>query len=476
MRRISAGFRAAIALLCAWVAAPSLGQDLALPGPYSAGWRQVTVTRANNTTFTAQLFYPATSRGLNAPYTGAGAPYAAVSFGHGFVQAVTNYQSTLEHLATHGYLVIASESEGGLFPSHQNFANDLSRCLTWLEQQHATPASWLFQQVDTASFGMSGHSMGGGASVLAAAADARVRVLANLAAANTNPSAIVAAGALRTPAFYLSGSSDTIVPVGGNGQPMYAGTLGPRAIPVIQGGFHCGFLDASGFGCDNGALPRAQQLEITRRMLATVFNLYLKHDQSRWRQVWGDQADADPRVLTQRSPAIDLIVPTAPLRAPGNAGAGAGSIPPGSAMITVTNTGPVASAFALDVEGLPAGWSSVVTPGMTAALAPGGAAQALLTIVAPTGGAGLTASAMVSARSLADGGTRAFGVVGAIRVCVGDATGDNAVTFADLNTVLGEFGQSGPPGALAGDVSGDGLVNFVDLNIVLGAFGTVCAG
>lgn len=58
--------------------------------------------------------------------------------------------------------------------------------------------------------------------------------------------------------------------------------------------------------------------------------------------------------------------------------------------------------------------------------------------------------------------------------CPGDTNGDRVVDFADLNTVLSQFGQTGPPGTLAGDVNDDGFVSFTDLNIVLGAFGASC--
>lgn len=58
--------------------------------------------------------------------------------------------------------------------------------------------------------------------------------------------------------------------------------------------------------------------------------------------------------------------------------------------------------------------------------------------------------------------------------CPGDANGDNIVNFNDLNIVLGQFGQSGPPGALEGDLNDDGRVDFLDLNLVLGFYGAVC--
>lgn len=60
--------------------------------------------------------------------------------------------------------------------------------------------------------------------------------------------------------------------------------------------------------------------------------------------------------------------------------------------------------------------------------------------------------------------------------CVGDTNGDGLRNFADLNKVLGEFGQSssGASGFLGGDANGDGTVNFADLNLVLSNFGQAC--
>ncbi len=56
--------------------------------------------------------------------------------------------------------------------------------------------------------------------------------------------------------------------------------------------------------------------------------------------------------------------------------------------------------------------------------------------------------------------------------CEGDSNGDGVVNFADLNTVLANFGQAGA--MLPGDVNNDGTVNFTDLNIVLANFGSEC--
>lgn len=56
--------------------------------------------------------------------------------------------------------------------------------------------------------------------------------------------------------------------------------------------------------------------------------------------------------------------------------------------------------------------------------------------------------------------------------CPGDTNGDGVVNFADLNTVLGTFGQIGDE--VPGDLNGDGFVNFNDLNEVLSNFGNTC--
>lgn len=58
--------------------------------------------------------------------------------------------------------------------------------------------------------------------------------------------------------------------------------------------------------------------------------------------------------------------------------------------------------------------------------------------------------------------------------CAGDADGDEAVTFADLNLILATWGMAVEPGTM-GDVTGDGLVNFADINLTLDVWGEGCA-
>lgn len=53
--------------------------------------------------------------------------------------------------------------------------------------------------------------------------------------------------------------------------------------------------------------------------------------------------------------------------------------------------------------------------------------------------------------------------------CIGDLTGDGAVTSADLAAMLGAWGPAAP--ASTADINSDGFVNAADLAMLLGAWG-----
>ncbi|MBL8744777.1 MAG: hypothetical protein JNK58_00315 [Phycisphaerae bacterium] len=60
-------------------------------------------------------------------------------------------------------------------------------------------------------------------------------------------------------------------------------------------------------------------------------------------------------------------------------------------------------------------------------------------------------------------------------LCTGDANGDNMVSFADVTSVLANFGNTYTPGVGGpGDANFDGVVNFNDVTTVLAHFGKVC--
>ena len=302
MRRVTSWLTVAVAaLLFAPVAAvpagaspvPTAAADPSVAGAYPVGYVDAAVSAAGRS-FNARVYYPATAAGNAAPV--AGGAFPAVAFGHGFFQQISKYASTGAHLASWGMITILPTSQGGLFPSHGGFADDLNAALTWIVAQNAASGGRFVGHVRTDRLGLSGHSMGGGASLLAAARNPAVRTVANLAAAETNPSAVAAAGTIAAPVLLLAGDDDTITPIAEHQRLMYDAKRAPAQLRTIAGGFHCGFVDSNGIGCDSGALSREAQLKLTRKVLTSWFLYYLAGDTSMQDLVWGTAARTDPQV------------------------------------------------------------------------------------------------------------------------------------------------------------------------------------
>ena len=291
MAVLSTVLRVAIlaALLAIAQAAP--GAALAAPGAAQAApslspafsVRDLTVV-VGERSFDARVYAPSVA-----------GPHPVIVFGHGYLATVERYDSTLRALAGVGFLVVAPRSGGGLFPDHAAFAADFSVVLDWLEAQDADPGSWLHGSVLHGAYGASGHSMGGGASLLAAAADPRFKTVANLAAAETRPSAIAVMPSITAPVLLIGGSEDAIAPVADHQLPMFeAKTNGPAQLRVIQGGSHCGFLDPDALlalACDNGSMPVDAQLGVTTRLLTDWFRFELLGDVALGSAVWPTAGD-----------------------------------------------------------------------------------------------------------------------------------------------------------------------------------------
>ncbi|MCW5775860.1 MAG: dienelactone hydrolase family protein [Phycisphaeraceae bacterium] len=448
--------------LGAALAPASASNDAGAPGPYPAGRTRVTVTRPDTTTFTALLYYPATAPGNGTPFDPSGAPYRAISFGHGFLQQPTMYDSTLRHLATHGYFAIATESYTGFSPNHSKYADDMLYCLTWLENASDDQNSPYYNTLDTeAGYGLTGHSMGGGASILAAARDARVRALAPIAAAETSPSAIAQMDDLTIPVSLISGSQDTITPPSQHQIPMYNAGNAPKQLPMLLGGSHCGFMDSYVIFCDSGSLPRAQQLELTRRLLVEFFDLHLREDQSRWRAVWGPDAGIDARVDLSRLKSGIVVTPDSPEAA---IRAGATTALP----FTIANDGHLSAAFIPVVESSP--WPAGAEPAQTDETAPGQSAAAIARFSPPSDAAGQTAGVLLTSRWTRDHGTRGWSAVTVAVRCPSDWNLDGVVNTLDFLAFLNQWADAHPDA----DFNGDGSVNTLDMLSFLNAYNEGC--
>ncbi|WP_047260514.1 dienelactone hydrolase family protein [Corynebacterium uterequi] len=132
------------------------------------------------------------------PAEGDGLP--AVAFGHDWLKSVKNYHATLRHLASWGIVVGAPDTERGFSPDHAGFAADLDstlQILAGVKLGHGNAT------VNPGRLGVVGHGMGGGAAVLTAANNDRVKAVAALFPAVVTPSAYDAAPAVDAPGLII---------------------------------------------------------------------------------------------------------------------------------------------------------------------------------------------------------------------------------------------------------------------------------
>lgn len=196
--------------------------------------------------------------------------------------------------------------------------------------------------------------------------------MANLAPAETNPSAAAAMPQVQVPVRLLAGSSDTVTPLAQHAQPIYNGGGAAKQLPVLQGGWHCGFEDTSSFGCDSGPMPRAEQLTLARRYLTGFFELHLRRAQAAWRQAWGPVAEAS--VSLQSVPGV-TVMPSATVLTvrPGD---------PATLQAQLQNTGRASTALTLLVESPFRRALTVPTPAL---LAPGAGLTVPVAVRVPVG-------------------------------------------------------------------------------------------
>jgi predicted dienelactone hydrolase len=210
-----------------------------------------------------EIYYPATTAGDNMPV--ASGTFPVIVFGHGFAMSWDAYQNIWEHYAPKGYILAFPRTESGLFPapSHQDFGLDLKIVGQKLIALNTSSTSLFFQKI-LSNIGIIGHSMGGGASILAASGNNAIRTVVGLAPAETNPSAIAASSAVSVPALIFSGSQDGVTPPNDHHLPIFNNLgSGCKTFASIIGGAHCYFAN-SNFNCDFGEATSSSGISISR--------------------------------------------------------------------------------------------------------------------------------------------------------------------------------------------------------------------
>ena len=186
-----------------------------------------------------EIYYPASVTGSNVAL--APGEHPIIIFGHGFNMVWSAYENIWERYATQGYIIAFPRTEGGLSPSHNEFALDLKIAEEKLKAFDSDPTSLFYQHFNGRSAIM-GHSMGGGASVLAAANNTSITTMVLISGADTNPSAIVAAADVTVPSLVFAAGGDKVTPPADHQLPIYNALASDcKSYVTIVGAAHCGY-------------------------------------------------------------------------------------------------------------------------------------------------------------------------------------------------------------------------------------------
>lgn len=266
-----------------------LGSSSTLWGQYALGHstRVFNDPARNNRAVAAEIYYPAATAGDDQALA-AGA-FPVVVFGHGFVMSTNAYLNVAQALAPQGFVVCLPSTESGFAPSHDNFSRDLAFLAAVMQQEGATSGSF-WQGHIAARTALMGHSMGGGAALLATPLYDGITATAVFAPAETTPSAASACAQIEKPVLMFTGSQDCITPTASHAGPMFAALDSVCKTQVdITGGNHCYFADYN-FNCNFGeattgctpGISREQQHEKVFALLIPWLRFYLYDEPGQW--------------------------------------------------------------------------------------------------------------------------------------------------------------------------------------------------
>ena len=419
-------------------------------GDFIVGNRQVSVSRTagGSGSFNALVYYPAVTAGLGTPLDLSGGAYPVVSFAHGYTSSVSsNYTGTLAQLASHGYVVIAPQSFESVLDvfEAEDLGHDQTSAYNYLVSQNGNAGSPFYQGVQANGYAAMGHSMGGASSISEASQNGAVKTVATWAAQNmVVPNAKVQIIGVHEPVLMIAASNDDIVSASTTNSIYNAGNA-PIGLYNLQGATHLGFYDS-------GA---AWQLNYARALSVEWLNLYMKGDQSVWRDFWGPEAAGDALAQHSHKSGIGISATLSTLTG------SEGSTAQFSLKVQNIGTTPTSYSLFVDDNGYNVNLSMLQTP----VLSVGQFASFNVLVDLPNDvPEGAFDELLVSARSDLDGGTRNFVtlIANVTQRAPGDANNDGVTNGLDYVAWSDHFGQSTSHGHNDGDFNSDGVVDGLD--------------
>ena len=235
-----------------------------------------------------------------------GGNFHVIIFGHGFLMDWMAYENFWTSLVPDGYVLCFPKTEMSFSPNHQDFGDDIKFIAQQMQFLNTDSSSIYFEALSEKTVLM-GHSMGGGASFLAAQNNENIHALINFSAAETNPSASSAAENISVPTLLFSGTDDCVTPSNVHQTPIFnALTSQCKTHVTITNGRHCYFAEDN-INCNLGELfcgeaeiNRNEQHEITLGLVKKYLN-YVLFESKKYLQILIESLMTSTEILYESS-------------------------------------------------------------------------------------------------------------------------------------------------------------------------------
>ena len=270
MNFVTAACMALLLALCPLRAAT----DPAANGPLPATRQTVSIPGTQSATLATDLYFP----GTNSVVSSVAGRCPVIVLGHGFSQSKDQHVNQGRHLATRGYIVLIPNSNAA--SDHSRYADDLRKCIDWIEARNADTNSLFFGRVRGDRVGATGHSAGGLSAILAASRDPRIRAVSPMDPVDNGGQGVLALASIAAPVA-ITYSEPSSCNASGSALTLYNAALAPKRGMRIVGANHTDPQDPasalSALFC--GAANSARQT-LYRRYMAGWFEYHLRDEAS----------------------------------------------------------------------------------------------------------------------------------------------------------------------------------------------------
>lgn len=248
--------------------------DPAGNGPFPSVRQTVGIPGTQGAVLTTDVYFPGAGTVVS---PGAGR-CPVIVLGHGFSQSKDQHVNQGHHLATRGYIVLIPNSNSA--SDHSRFADDLRKCIDWIEARGADGASPFFRRVRADRVGATGHSAGGLSAILAASRDQRIRAVSPMDPVDNGGQGVAALAVVAAPVA-ITYSEPSNCNANGSALTLYQAARAPKRGLRIVGANHTDPQDpASGLSALVCGGANAQRQTLYRRYMAGWFEYHLRGDAS----------------------------------------------------------------------------------------------------------------------------------------------------------------------------------------------------